>query len=958
MAVARVRTPKQVGRYQLLYELGTSYLGSLWAGRVEGSDALALLRLVSLSRLDADARVRLLEAAWQAMEVRDDRVLPVTDVVASDGELSVVSEYVEGLSLRAAQTLASVRRKPMSVPVALRFILDVVDGVIALHRAMTELGDEAVPLFGGISADSVMVTADGRASLLDVAIASAASGIDALGKTPERVAYAAPEQLGERAHADARTDVFSVGTLAWELLANRRLFVGSDKAVAQKVLAAKVPKLEDAARKGEFQVPPRLGAAVLRALSLEPGARFESLEAFRSELDAAGIAPAEPADVASYVVAIADGAFARTREALSLPPRPTPARALEDEKPTAPLEEAKKPEAMRPNVDRKPSAAVLATARPVVEAKAGPVRQVSHTKLAMPAGMARATAAVRPARPSVEAKPQAKPSIQMKAARPAVEQKPEARAVEPRPGPRAVEPRAVEPRAVEPRAVEPKPEPRAVEPRAVEPRAVEPRAVEPRIEAPQSVTTSKRVSIEPTSGDGWRALEAPASTQSTQPAKIRPRQQTIIGLPAPAGLTPEATPSAPVTEPPPSSSEEPTTQYSREHLKQLAARQRAPSPPNGVPEPEASVVPAAPSFNVAADRVPAVAAPEPAPSKLVSEPAPPLFDTKPPAAHVEQTVAAREVHLPRLVSLRPTARPLSEIHTERPPPPEPDPTPPMPRAATGFASAATDAATETASAPARANAGLPPAPAEIAPVRVAPAPPPPARVDANGGAAPERPAFSRPPPATVAASIYPSQVAPALIHDPRANRAASIAPPPVRRPVRGLVLGVVASVALIATSATIALVVMSHRGDTATREVSTTSARSEALTRTESSPAPAPSATEAARLEAAPTPSATEAARPEAAPTPSATEAARAGAAPTPSATETARPETTPSNTASTGKGAAENDPAHAPAASAESGGNAAAVNAAPTRAATPHAAPRAAAKPAKKHPRFVPSDI
>ena len=88
MALVRAKSAKAVGRYQLVYELGQSYLGPLWAVRSEASDGagqLAMLRLVSLAGLSADTRVGLLEAAWQAMEVRHDRVCSVTDVVASDG---------------------------------------------------------------------------------------------------------------------------------------------------------------------------------------------------------------------------------------------------------------------------------------------------------------------------------------------------------------------------------------------------------------------------------------------------------------------------------------------------------------------------------------------------------------------------------------------------------------------------------------------------------------------------------------------------------------------------------------------------------------------------------------------------------------------------------------------------------------------------------------------------------
>ena len=191
MAVGRAKATRAVGRYQFVHELGQSYLGPLWAVRVDGADGstqLAMLRLVSLARLDADTRVRLLEAAWQAMEVRDDRVCPVTDVVASDGELGLVSDYVEGVTLRGLSSFASVRRKPAPPAVAVRIALDLLSAVAALHRTTAELGEEAVPLYGGLSADSVLLSTDGRTLVLDVAVTSAASSIETLGGNPERAA--------------------------------------------------------------------------------------------------------------------------------------------------------------------------------------------------------------------------------------------------------------------------------------------------------------------------------------------------------------------------------------------------------------------------------------------------------------------------------------------------------------------------------------------------------------------------------------------------------------------------------------------------------------------------------------------------------------------------------------------------------------------------------------------------
>jgi hypothetical protein len=319
MLSARAKAPRAVGRYQLVHEVGQSYLGPLWVVRVDGSDGAVqhgLLRLVSLANLTADMRVRLLEAAWQAMEVRDEHVSSVTDVVASDGELGIVSDYVEGVTLRTLSSLGSVRRKPMPVGVALRIAVDLLAAVGALHRTAAELGDEAVPLFGGITTDGVLVSADGRTVITDVAVSSAASTIEQFAQSPERVAYATPEELGSTPHADARTDVFAVGILLWELLTSRRLFIGSDKTLVQKVVAAKIPSLKDSRKKGDPELPDAVTLAVMKALGRAPEQRFATPNAFAEALAMAPDAIGTTEDVAAYLAEVAEGALARVRDAL------------------------------------------------------------------------------------------------------------------------------------------------------------------------------------------------------------------------------------------------------------------------------------------------------------------------------------------------------------------------------------------------------------------------------------------------------------------------------------------------------------------------------------------------------------------------------------------------------------------------------------------------------------------
>ncbi len=743
MSLGHATAARVVGRYALGNEVGRSYLGPLFAAHSEAGEGVtepALLRLVSLADLDSDTRVRMLEAAWQAMEVRHERVLAVLDVVASDGELGVVFEYRPGQSLRVLLGLATARRKPMPAAVVFRVMRDLLEGAAALHDNATELGEEALSLYGGLSADSTMIGADGRATLLDAVVSGVASGVVAFGGQPERVAYASPEQISGATAVDARSDVFTLGVLAWELCANRRLFLGSDKAVAQKVVAATIPNLADVNRPNAEPLPPAVGLAVMKALGRDPTTRFQSIAEMRAAFDAALPDVAEPEAVAEYVRSLADttrGRAAPAKEPVTGPRVALGSRIQEKRPPTArPSAALRMPKPMTTpvavRVPRGDAAGANVIPKPAGSAKAG-------------TGRAKTIIGVAPA---------------------------------PKTASTTTPPSAA--------ASNPAPEPEA-------------RTAEPAASKPAQVVVAKGVVV------------GPSGTPSSDAATTRARQPTMMGLAPPSAAELQA-------------------------AARLVARDDEPTMASAVPAPGAPVVVHAPSYRddepTMASTLPAFSSPtgdedeektttyevrdllsqvaamnrpEPAPE---ARPAPPVSASSESALTPRAPTAA----LPESGGWLdgPDEEPGSASHgviedlwaSHRPtdPAPEVEPAPPAPvvpalRLAPVIAAPAVAKPATTGGV--RWSEAAPSAPPKPVPSR-------------RPGAAPA-PYRSVAPPA-----VLPSQIPPPLIHDPRASRVLTMPPSPAGGPssraLRQFIFGALASVGLVALSATVGFAVFSHHG--------------------------------------------------------------------------------------------------------------------------------------------------
>ena len=263
---------RRFGPYEILSLIGTGGMGEVYRARDPrlGRDiALKVIRgdggsdVGRLQRFEREARA--------AASLSHPNILTVHDVGAAEGTAYVVTELLEGETLREGLS----RRAP-AWPEVLGYAVQAAQGLAAAHRKGIVHRD--------LKPENVFVTSEGRVKLLDFGLAKemAAAGADSALQTEARntaagtilgtVRYMSPEQVRGEA-VDHRSDIFSFGVVLYEMLTGRQAFARETAAESMTAILKEDPPEIAASASGQS---PALQRIVQHCLEKKPGERFQS----------------------------------------------------------------------------------------------------------------------------------------------------------------------------------------------------------------------------------------------------------------------------------------------------------------------------------------------------------------------------------------------------------------------------------------------------------------------------------------------------------------------------------------------------------------------------------------------------------------------------------------------------------------------------------------------------------
>lgn len=278
--------PKRIGRYDVLERLAVGGMAEVFLAVERGAHGVQ--RLVVVKRIlphlaQYDQMVRMFfQEAKLAAGISHPNVVQMLDVGEDGDQPYIAMEYVAGVTLK--DLLADARKlgRPVPVGVAAHLIAQACAGAHAAHELRDPTGRPLGLVHRDLSPHNLIVDVTGHLKLLDFGIAKAVDDADQTrtGVLKGKIRYMSPEQC-RQVDLDRRSDLFTLGIVAWELLAGERLFERqTELATMQAITTGNLRDL----RSARPNVPGPVVDAIERALQVQVDLRWPNGDAMRRGL--------------------------------------------------------------------------------------------------------------------------------------------------------------------------------------------------------------------------------------------------------------------------------------------------------------------------------------------------------------------------------------------------------------------------------------------------------------------------------------------------------------------------------------------------------------------------------------------------------------------------------------------------------------------------------------------------
>ncbi len=321
-------TPQLAGAPRLIRPAGSDGAAEIHEGITESGEPVTVRRVLPALTRDPGRNHALQARLRDLRSVSHPLLLGVLDVIQEGDELWVVEERVEGTPLSALAAHARTTGEPISPAVVLHLATQLCNALEGLHGQPTVNGEEEFILHLGLWPEAVQITSDGGLKVGGFGLIRSPVGGPAGGMpSPERAAFLSPEQTWPDQKLTPPSDLFSLGSIVYELLVGEPLFQAESALLTLE--AIRRADVGEAVR-GAAVFLPGVERILQRTLSLNPRHRYQRAFVLREDLRGL-MASQNMTGVVDELCALAAKAprpdplpFVPTPKAGTLPPRPLP----------------------------------------------------------------------------------------------------------------------------------------------------------------------------------------------------------------------------------------------------------------------------------------------------------------------------------------------------------------------------------------------------------------------------------------------------------------------------------------------------------------------------------------------------------------------------------------------------------------------------------------------------------